>query len=247
MVKNNESLSVDTVQRVYVQQRKMVDSDHQRVRNPVTRSRGKVRGQFPSTKMARMIAWESQLERRACYLFEFSLEVNAFREQPKQFHVPFEGNIRKYTPDFELILDSGEIVYVEIKPLGKLRHLLSYFNAIDQELGQLGYQLWVMTEEELIHPIRENNLLFLRSYQTYQLSPNQIQVAFDLFQTINMPTFALLTQRSISIACAYSLIAQHHIAVNLDQEILPESPIYLLKDTHNENNLIAYRIAPDFR
>lgn len=51
-----------------------------RVREPITRSRGKVRGQFPSTKMGRMIAWESQLERRACYLFEFCKGVDTFRE-----------------------------------------------------------------------------------------------------------------------------------------------------------------------
>ena len=37
----------------------------ERAREPVTRSRGLVRGQFPSTKMKRMIAWESQLEQNS--------------------------------------------------------------------------------------------------------------------------------------------------------------------------------------
>lgn len=68
-----------------------------RVREPITRSRGKVRGQFPSTKMGRMIAWESQLERRACYLFEFCKAVEAFREQPIRLHIPFNKAIKRYT------------------------------------------------------------------------------------------------------------------------------------------------------
>lgn len=52
-------------------------------RQPVTRSRGLVRGQHASTKMNCMIAWESQLEQKACYHFEFSPVVKAFREQPQ--------------------------------------------------------------------------------------------------------------------------------------------------------------------
>lgn len=82
---------------------------HNRVRNPVTPSRMTVRGQFPSKKMQRMIAWESQLEKRACYLFEFSSNIISFREQPEQLCIPYIDKIKRYTPDFEVILNTGEV------------------------------------------------------------------------------------------------------------------------------------------
>jgi hypothetical protein len=71
----------------------------ERAREPVTPSRGLVRGQFPSTKMNRMIAWESQLEQKACYHFEYSPAVVAFREQPETLQFPYQNDMCRYTPD----------------------------------------------------------------------------------------------------------------------------------------------------
>lgn len=142
-----------------------------RVREPITRSRGKVRGQFPSTKMGRMIAWESQLERRACYLFEFCKGIEAFREQPIRLNIPFNGVLKRYTPDFELILQTGEIWYVEIKPANKLQDLtlLAFYQAVAKELANKGYLFVIITDQELNHFIWERNLILLRRYQDTHL------------------------------------------------------------------------------
>lgn len=147
-----------------------------RVREPITRSRDKVRGQFPSIKMGRMIAWESQLERRARYLFEFCKGVDAFREQPIRLHIPFNEVIKRYTPDFELTLQTGEIWYVEIKPVNKLQDLklLAFYQAVAKELASKGYPFIIITDQELNHPIRENNLVLLRRYQDTYLSKTLI-------------------------------------------------------------------------
>ncbi|MGL4675908.1 MAG: hypothetical protein ACRCXK_13715 [Wohlfahrtiimonas sp.] len=116
MSKKNVIVLRNTAQHVSLSHRKVTEENNQRAREPITRSRGKVRGQFPSTKMNRMVAWESQLERRACYLFEFSPCIKSFREQPIQLRIPHINKLCRYTPDFELIWHTGEISYVEIKP-----------------------------------------------------------------------------------------------------------------------------------
>lgn len=91
-----------------------------RAREPISRSFGMIRGKFPSRKMGRMIHWESQLERDAVFLFEFSPGVVMYREQPLTTHYMLDGKTRRYTPDFELTLSSGEVILIEIKPAEKL-------------------------------------------------------------------------------------------------------------------------------
>src|SRR6187431_3715186 len=93
-----------------------------RVREPVKPTTGRVVGYFPSVKNNRSIAWESQLEQKACYVFEFSREITKYQEQPLNIYYRLNGEFLRYTPDFELTLVSGELVYVEIKPAAKLQN-----------------------------------------------------------------------------------------------------------------------------
>ncbi len=61
------------------------------VRKVVTPSGRKVRGYFPSKKMGRMVAWESQIELDAILLFEFSPGVISFQEQPEKIQYYVNG------------------------------------------------------------------------------------------------------------------------------------------------------------
>lgn len=220
-----------------------------RVREPITRSRGKVRGQFPSTKMGRMIAWESQLERRACYLFEFCKGIEAFREQPIRLHILFNDVMRRYTPDFELILQTGEIWYVEIKPANKLQDLvlLAFYQAVTKELASKGYQFVIVTDQELNHPIRENNLVLLRRYQGIYLPKELItKVAYWLSKKA-ISDLSELVKYLGSYQMAYSLLAQGHLSFNLEQPLTNHAIIYSHKENTDENRLFTGRTSPDFR
>ena len=219
-----------------------------RVREPVTRSRGKVRGQFPSNKMSKMIAWESQLERRACYLFEFSSGIVSFREQPIKFLIPFLNQLKRYTPDFELILESGEICYAEIKPKSKLENPenKSFFDAVSKELKSLGYLYIILTEEELIHPVRERNLTLLRHYLSQPLSQNQIEIASNWIANAMKPCrFGTLIQVTGSLTIAYSLIAQGYLWIDVKQPVSSQTYIFA-KEHCCENHLFTYRTSADF-
>ncbi len=95
---------------------------HSRVRTVITPSGGIMRGKFPSRKNGRMVHHEGMLELAAVYLFEASPAIDSYREQPKQITYPDGDRVRKYTPDFELILKDGSIVWVEVKPLSSQAH-----------------------------------------------------------------------------------------------------------------------------
>ena len=140
-----------------------------RAREPVRPTAGKVVGFLPSVKNNRQVAWESQLEKKACLLFEFSPIVARYREQPITIGFPSGGCIRKYTPDFELHLNTGQRIYVEVKPASKLAddELKTKFRAIDAFWQQHGCYFIVITDEELNQPVRQSNLAFLRPKERF--------------------------------------------------------------------------------
>lgn len=94
---------------------------HMRARTIVRPTGGIVRGKFPSRKNGRMVQHEGLLELDAIYLFETTYRVVRYREQPMTLHYPDGARLRRYTPDFELVLNSGEVVLVEVKPTRSLR------------------------------------------------------------------------------------------------------------------------------
>jgi hypothetical protein len=89
---------------------------HVRARQVITPSGGIMRAKFPSRKNGRLVHCEGLLELDAAYLFEVHPGIESFREQPATIHYPDGSRVRRYTPDFELTLVSGEQLWVEIKP-----------------------------------------------------------------------------------------------------------------------------------
>jgi hypothetical protein len=128
-----------------------------RVREPVGRTFGHIRGKFPSRKMDRMIHWESQLERDAVLLFEFSGGVAAYREQPLRTHYTLDGKTRRYTPDFEITFQTGEVLLIEVKPSAKVKEPeeARRLARVKEHFRSEGSSLRIITEIE----IRQEQLL----------------------------------------------------------------------------------------
>lgn len=221
-----------------------------RAREPVTRSRGLVRGQFPSTKMKRMIAWESQLEQKACYHFEFSSRVISYREQPETLCLPDGERMYRYTPDFELVLPDGEIVFVEIKPLSKLfsKSIYERLQLASSFLKEKGYQFIVITDEELNHPVRNRNFSILRSYLNVHLPDRLIQEATSWLLSEPYPTVEKLSRFVGLQSISFALIARQHIGFDFHQALNNDSEIRSIqnKQYKNETCQFAYRTGPNF-
>ena len=198
-----------------------------RAREPVTRSRGLVRGQFPSTKTGQMVAWESQLEEKACYLFEFCPAIAAFRDQPIKIEFPFGAKICTYTPDFELMFTNGQICYIEIKPLEKLFHpeKNDRFRCIANAFAASAQPFLVLTEEDLPDKQRVRNLNILRSYLRHLL-PEVL--------TKSIAEWIVNARRYLPQRCEKSLVLPHSRSDN----ITPDRAEQLLRIDWFRNHIV---------
>lgn len=93
---------------------------HRRSREVINPSGGIMRCKFPGRKNRRLVHCEGLLELDAAYLFEAHPRVVRYREQPAPFLFPDGERVRRYTPDFELTLDNGQAIWVEVKPTRSL-------------------------------------------------------------------------------------------------------------------------------
>lgn len=220
-----------------------------RAREPVSPSGGKVVGYFPSAKNNRQIAWESQLEKRACLLFEFSPAVVSYKEQPITIFYPSQGTMRKYTPDFVLLFANEQRIYVEVKPASKLKDegLKSKLQDIADFWEQHDCYFIVITDEELNHPSRQTNLAFLRPYLRQKCCDKSVEAAKALLQQNHKAVLSDLVEVVGTLNKSYSLIAQGHIAINIDQPINQDTRLAIQQEIDNETCLFTFRVAPDFK
>lgn len=143
---------------------KIPDGDvHQRARTIVRPTGGIVRGKFPSRKNGRMIHHEGLLELDAIYLFETSPLIVRFREQPITIQYPDGKRLRRYTPDFELVLATGEILLVEIKPARRLAStdIRRTFDCIEEHMQRSSIRFAILTDLVLREEPRLRNLKWI--------------------------------------------------------------------------------------
>jgi len=119
-----------------------------------------VRGKFPSRKNGRMVHHEGMLELDAIYLFETSPQIVRYREQPTTIHYPDGARLRRYTPDFELLLVTGEIILVEVKPFRSLneQEIRHKFDRVEEHMRRAGTPFTILTDKTIRQEPRLSNL-----------------------------------------------------------------------------------------
>jgi hypothetical protein len=133
---------------------------HRRAPEVISTSGGIMRSKFPSRKNGRLVHCEGLLELDAAYLFESNPRIVQFREQPITITYPDGARIRRYTPDFELALTDGQMIWVEIKPLSSLaradvKHKLA---RVAEHLARIG-QPFVILNDALLVSIAASSVL----------------------------------------------------------------------------------------
>lgn len=224
--------------------KKVKEKKFVRAREPVRPTSGKVSGYFPSFKNGRSIAWESQLEKKACYFFEFSPLVKAFYEQP--ITVNYSLN-RASTPDFKLEMINGQNIYVEIKPFNKLENpeILDKYCKISEFWSQEGFQYIIVTDRELNNHARYENLNFLRPHLRSQVCPKSLELISHLLTENESCALELATAQVKSLNKVYTLIAHGELMCDLDKKIVPTSQIKIPKEKYNEISIITFRTTPN--
>jgi hypothetical protein len=219
-----------------------------RVRQPVTPSKGRVVGYFPSVKSNEPIAWESQMELTACRIFEYCPTVQNYREQPETVYYTLNGVGRKYIPDFELILINDERVYIEIKPKRVLNknEEKDRFVAISNHLNEKGITFAVMTEDELNNGYIQDNIKLIHPYAAQDVNVD-IEKYFKELWSKNDMTVGDFIQLGLSLKTIYSSITQGFLKIDLNKKISRQSSVLINKETDHENSIFSCRFAPDFK
>lgn len=199
----------------------LTSSPPRRAREPISRSFGLVRGKFPSLKMGRMIHWESQLERDAVYLFEFSPGVAAFREQPLTTYYTLDGKTRRYTPDFEIISRAGEAVLIEIKPAAKLLDPdeSDRFRRIEEHFASHGRAFRILTDREIRQPVLLENLRLLMRNRRAPASPFERRCIIELFAGKPAISFANAAAPLGGVHAVWRLIGEGILSCDLSQHV----------------------------
>ena len=221
-----------------------------RAREPVTRSKGRVVGYYASWKNKKPIAWESQLERDACALFEFSKGIVAYFEQPEEFEIQDEGNSFRYTPDFKLSFRCGGEAYVEIKPEEKLndtglKSKLAKCSVFFRDEKKADF--FILTEKEIRVSNFQTNLTILKHYSKLTLSNVEINGMKEwLKEKRKAPIFALSKMLGSSLK-AFAFIAHGHAQVDLTQPLSETSITFTNEENSDESIIFSCRYAPDFK
>ncbi|MGZ5043205.1 MAG: TnsA endonuclease N-terminal domain-containing protein [Methylobacter sp.] len=207
---------------------------HQRSREVVSPSGGIVRGKFPSRKNGRMVHHEGLLELDAIYLFESSPRIVRYREQPEIIRYPDEAKLRRYTPDFELVLATGEQIYVEVKPTASLQHqkVQHKLACVAEQMRRSEKIFVILTDDVIRQEPRLANLCWLY-HRTPRIPPtvDAIQVAITAYRHCFPLTIAeASTMLKVNGLDPYSLLLAGQLRCSLEQPISEDTLIELEAD-----------------
>lgn len=211
-----------------------------KARKVVTRSGRKFKGLFPSKKLLRMVEWESLLERDAILLFEFSPGVVSYQEQPAEILYEMDGVIRRYYPDFEVILKTGEILHFEIKPAIKLKDIamVKKYEAIIEKYECEGGNFSLLLDNRIRVEPRLTNL---KRLATAHVNKEDYQVLLsEVIKLVSIdPTFTVFTLSSVfGFDHVKFLIGRGDICCDLDKDILADDNFVRLPTEADRDSLL---------
>ena len=215
----------------------------QRSRDVVRPTGTIMRGKFPSRKNGRMMQFEGLLERDAMYLFETSSKILRYREQPLKLRYPDGNRLRTYTPDFELVLDTGETILIEIKHHSSLEHqdVKHQLERITEHLTQSGQSFLVLTDDSIRREPRLTNLKCINS-ELPRLWPTEAAIHNIYQQYVNRFPMDFNQAKDLFAKHQFelsSLIVFGALTLDLDQAIHSETQIYSIKEHFHDSFWIS--------
>ncbi|WLR55583.1 TnsA endonuclease N-terminal domain-containing protein [Mesobacillus subterraneus] len=158
------------------------------------------RGKHNSTKMHRMIPWESTLERDFIKLLDYDPTVLSFKFQPEKINYVYKGKKRKYFPDFHVLKnDMREYIY-EVKAFEKTE---DEENKIKFQVGmkfcsERKMKYVVVTEKEIRKGFLIENLDILSEVRQDSTSRKIMSVVFRTLEKLGGKTNLGTLKKSIS-------------------------------------------------
>lgn len=208
---------------------------HSPARQVVTRSGSIIRGRFPSCKAGRMVAFEQLLERDALYLFEFSPQVLAIREQPFKFSYADGGRMRRYTPDFALTLSDHSELVIEVKPSRSLAkpEVQAKLAAISDAMVRQGHRFLVLSDDVIRAEPRLSNLKLLFPHLSHPVSDakcRRLRALVGSHTLEGVPQVKTLAEHFGGVPAVLHLLAHSLIGADGSQPIEQNTPVSLLPE-----------------
>lgn len=205
----------------------MTNFDYTPVRNPVRKKKGTYCGYFPSTKMNRMIGYESTLELDAICLFEADPSVQAYCEQPKQ--VTYTRHQRSYsnTVDF-VVLRNGVEEFFEVKPYQRLenKETEAAYAAVAEVYREQGHYYKLFTEYEIRQEPRLPNSKELLRYVRVPVTEDHKVIARDYLAPRNEITIKELSFY-LPTPIVYALIWAGYLIIDHSKKLTPATFVSL--------------------
>lgn len=216
---------------------------HRRAREIISPSGGIMRGKFPSRKNGRMVHHEGLLELDAIYLFEASPRVARYREQPPTVHYPDGPKLRRYTPDFELLLVTGEILLIEVKPIRSLADSATRYklDCVATHLRSRCTPFVILTDTSLRKEPRQSSLRWLY-HQTPRLPPTAEAMRVALHKCRSHFPTSIKGASTVLADCGvdpYSLLFAGFLRCSLEAPVSLDTQVNLSKESGNDWFCIA--------
>lgn len=194
-----------------------------------------ITGKISSKKANGLISYESKLERDFAYIFDFSDEVDIILEQPVTIKYLFDGEERRYTPDFCLWRRGKKNLLIEVKYHNELKknfeELKYKFRAAMLYAQKNDFEFRILTDR---CPYIRNkdylfNVHFLRNYdyinyEKYKLIKSKYtpdSTIQDLLNSISNNKYEQLNY----INSVWTLVRKHIIVVNLETKLTAATKI----------------------
>lgn len=195
----------------------------------ITRSGTSFRGFMPSIKSPPSVPWHSWGEEGAALLLEFSPEVVHYRSaQDRQFQLGTIYSPIGYTPDYEVTLRDGSVVFIEVKPAQEMRRpsVASRLTLARAGLAEQGYPLYIWDEAITVAGIRRDTLRLLRPWRG-RIGRNEAGEARDLVARMQPRTFGGLIHLARTKTRALTWLANGAAGIDLDLPFLSTSELFV--------------------
>ncbi|MDR7270666.1 hypothetical protein J2X20_003324 [Pelomonas saccharophila] len=194
-----------------------------------------------------MVEFEELLELDLMHLLEAAPEVAAYRQQPVDISYPDDDALRKYTPDFEVLLTSGQFLYVEVKPQERLSdpEIARKLEAIRVQLERDEIRFEVLTCADIRRQPRLNNIRWLyRQAGTAPVTAGAADFGARRLAATGPHTIgsAHAALRGTGLDPAI-LILKGICACDLDHPVSFETPIHLAQENSHERFRISRRLG----
>jgi len=218
-----------------------------RARNVISSSGAGVRVKFAGRKRSCPTHCEGPLERDACPLFEACLRIVTYQEQPRTIHyLDCDGVQRHYTPDFEITLEDGSTILVEVKHTAELRRpdVKKKFETLSAHFAHQGQPFVILDERQIRREPRRTNLR-----RILWQAPRVLPTAARYRHAIRLAALPSMT----TLADAKRALAKHHldpfgamlrgvIHFDLDTPLQPSTPLFICQ----ESDHAWFQLAPRF-